>query len=358
MITESGVRYSSFIGAGIKTGHIILAKDCFEFVSDDSMYRNRNSYACISGLEIQKLSESIVIQVICRDFANFTLFLSNDPPSIQIAYHIQNKINITSIFELPAFTNPLFYSIICDKNYGWAIYNKREDFNRMCGHVLNNFIESSVNAKYDVCPTYPNVIFVPKGIRGQNTLMGSSKFRSKGRLPVLSYFYNINNTCIIRCAQPLSGLRNKCYEDIHLLRLFWEMNEPNKKLHIYDARPKINAMANKAQGKGFEDLKDYDFCCFDFLDIPNIHVVRDSIKKYVNVVRSKFTTMSSFWQLIHSTNWPTYIVLIIQSSLTIASVFQTEIIVRSFTTMVSIVLYIAQMDGIVLLSYAHYQVFF
>ncbi|KAF1742240.1 hypothetical protein MXB_1440 [Myxobolus squamalis] len=228
------------------------------------------------------------------------------------------------------------------KDYGWNIYNKREDFSRMCGYQNNNFVESTINLNYEVCPTYPNIVFVPKGSEAQMTLIGSSKFRSKCRFPVLSYFYHGNSTCIIRCAQPLSGIGNKSIEDINLLKLFWQLKEPYKKLQIYDARPKINAMVNKAQGKGFEDLKDYYFCCFQFLDIPNIHVVRDSLAKYLDgdfmndqilAVRSKHDSVSSLWQTINSSNWPSYIELIIQAAIKISSVLKDKTKIRVYIMM-------------------------
>jgi myotubularin-related protein 1/2 len=44
--------------------------------------------------------------------------------------------------------------------------------------------------------------------------------------------------------------------------------------YILDARPKANVLANTAIGGGVEDKEAYPDCEIDFLDIPNIHVVR------------------------------------------------------------------------------------
>lgn len=54
-------------------------------------------------------------------------------------------------------------------------------------------------------------------------------------------------------------------------------SNPNSKyLLILDARPSINAKANRANGGGYEN---YSNCQLKFMDIQNIHVVRESLKK-------------------------------------------------------------------------------
>lgn len=50
-------------------------------------------------------------------------------------------------------------------------------------------------------------------------------------------------------------------------------------MHIYDARPYLNAFANKIKGEGFENTSNYKNIELFFLDIENIHVVRKSYKK-------------------------------------------------------------------------------
>ena len=48
---------------------------------------------------------------------------------------------------------------------------------------------------------------------------------------------------------------------------------------IVDTRPMINAMANRAQGKGYENVEHYTKCEFQFLGIENIHVMRKSLER-------------------------------------------------------------------------------
>lgn len=52
-------------------------------------------------------------------------------------------------------------------------------------------------------------------------------------------------------------------------------------MHIYDARPFMNAVGNKIAGKGYENINCYKNCEIYFLEIHNIHKVRDSFNKLV-----------------------------------------------------------------------------
>ena len=52
-----------------------------------------------------------------------------------------------------------------------------------------------------------------------------------------------------------------------------------KNVHVYDARPYINAFGNKVHGAGFESIQIYKNCEIFFLQIENIHFVRESYKK-------------------------------------------------------------------------------
>lgn len=53
---------------------------------------------------------------------------------------------------------------------------------------------------------------------------------------------------------------------------------------IYDARGYIAALGNKISGKGYESTEYYTNCKIEFLNIPNIHVVRDSYNKVIKSV--------------------------------------------------------------------------
>ena len=43
----------------------------------------------------------------------------------------------------------------------------------------------------------------------------------------------------------------------------------------------MNAMANKAAGKGYETTDNYSNMVFEFYNIQNIHIMRESLQKMI-----------------------------------------------------------------------------
>lgn len=57
-------------------------------------------------------------------------------------------------------------------------------------------------------------------------------------------------------------------------------------VEIYDARPVLNARANKLRGGGYEDCgpnSNYSNCVLKFMDIENIHECRSSYEKLYEI---------------------------------------------------------------------------
>ena len=51
--------------------------------------------------------------------------------------------------------------------------------------------------------------------------------------------------------------------------------------NFFFAISKINAMANRAAGKGYENVAHYENIDFHFIGIENIHVMRQSLQKMI-----------------------------------------------------------------------------
>ncbi|KAH8739137.1 myotubularin related protein 1 [Cryptosporidium ryanae] len=154
---------------------------------------------------------------------------------------------------------------------------------------------SRVNFNYELCNSYPEILIVPRDI-SDNQLIAVSSFRSKNRIPVLSWT-NPNLKCTLwRSSQPKSAFK-RCFEDELLIttisKYYYANNSKDKNFTIYDARPKLNAYANKATGAGFENIDNYPYCKLEFLNIENIHKVRDSWNKMVLVVQ-KISNYNSY----------------------------------------------------------------
>lgn len=115
-----------------------------------------------------------------------------------------------------------------------------------------------------------------------------AEFRSRSRIPVLSWIKHDNsnvkkNPVIARSAQPLCGMSGKrsLFDEIYLKNIS-EANETNKFLYILDARPYLNALANCTTGGGYENEKYYSNCKLSFLNIENIHAMRDSLNSNID----------------------------------------------------------------------------
>lgn len=71
---------------------------------------------------------------------------------------------------------------------GWDFFKIEDEFKRM--KVPNDaWIQTNLNNKYAICDTYPTQLYVPASA-STAMLIGCSRFRSKGRLPVLTYLHD------------------------------------------------------------------------------------------------------------------------------------------------------------------------
>ena len=88
-------------------------------------------------------------------------------------------------------------------------------------------------------------------------------------------------------------------------------------LRLADARPYINAKANSMQGKGFENINALggaSIATIVFLDIQNIHIVRDSLNRF----RDHFYHDAFNNDLLLNSKWTTHIATILRASVAIA----------------------------------------
>jgi myotubularin-related protein 1/2 len=58
---------------------------------------------------------------------------------------------------------------------------------------------------------------------------------------------------------------------------------------------KVNAQANTLMGMGYELASVYHNCVLEFLNVANIHVMRDSLKKLIKSIHDPGGVESSGW---------------------------------------------------------------
>lgn len=271
----------------------------------------------MSSLEKQPLSAGgSPLLIRCKDFRCLTFVIPRDRECQDIYASLQELSNPADIEKLYAFVYASADGT--EKSYGWDLYDTRSEYLRM-GVPNQLWTISSLNNKFELCDTYPKHLFVPASA-STPIILGSSKFRSRGRLPVLSYFHSKTQAAICRCSQPLSGFRARCVEDEQMLHCILKSN-PSKNsdfMYVVDTRPKINAMANKAAGKGYENDNHYTDIKFQFLGIENIHVMRASLQKLLDVCEMKNPTMSAFLQGLEASGWLKHIKAVVDTSVFIA----------------------------------------
>ncbi|XP_026840751.1 myotubularin-related protein 6 isoform X2 [Drosophila persimilis] len=269
--------------------------------------------ASIEKLPLSTTGSPLLIR--CKTFLSVTFVIPKDSECHDVYTSLLKLFQPVSINKLYCFN----YQPAKDdypKSAGWDFFNLEAEFK----HLLvpnDNWTLCSMNEKYELCDTYPRQIYVPKEA---TTLMliSSSRFRSKGRLPALTYLHN-NKASICRCSQPLSGFSARCLEDEQMLEAIRKTNTNTDYMYVVDTRPRINAMANRAAGKGYENEAFYENIKFHFLGIENIHVQRASLQKVLEACEQKSPTMSAFLNALESSGWLKHIRSILDTSSFIAN---------------------------------------
>ena len=184
----------------------------------------------------------------------------------------------------------------------------------------SNLRVSEINSDFSLCPTYPKYFIVPTGV-SDDILRGSSKFRDKGRIPVVSWAGKNAGGLIVRSSQPRSSLLNRSGDDEEYLK---RLNI----LFIIDCRPMLNAYANIANGAGVESLGNYHQGIeLWFASIQNIHHVRDSWEKMFSVSQQFFTgnEKSGWFSGLEATGWYDHISSILKAASVLSEKVQAGI---------------------------------
>ncbi|ELP84271.1 myotubularin, putative, partial [Entamoeba invadens IP1] len=143
-------------------------------------------------------------------------------------------------------------------------------------------------------------VVLPAGNYNMNSL---TKYRAKGRFPVLSWV-GPKNQCLVRSSQALPGTfgQVKCEDDISILESFMKMSGYNY-LFVYDARPKLNTKATRIQGGGMESSSAYPFCSFVNLAMDSIKDVKNSFMKLLKTVVFDTRESYEFKLSIENSKW-------------------------------------------------------
>ena len=213
-----------------------------------------------------------------------------------------------------------------DENYidGWTIYEDEDEFKYQDLDFENTF-RIVDNSTFKFCSTYPKKIVVPISMDDEE-IKKCGNYRTKERFPALTYRYKKNGKCIWRSSQTKSGIKGKTNQDVVLLT---KIAEGSKKLIVFDARPLLNAWANKLKGAGYEDVSQYPQINMEllFCGIPNIHAVRGSCHKVYSTLCFKNETENKNTKAknnMDSGNWYDSIIILIKGAFQISEAIKND----------------------------------
>ena len=259
------------------------------------------------------LKDTRVLKFHVKDNANSTFYLNFE--SLAFPRDIQNLYNFTE----------LYHNVIKkEKHYfnGWSIYDPVREFSREGVTEDNNLglRFCYVNKDFKLCETYPEFLIEPKKISDEE-LKTASQYRTKNRLPIMAYYYYNTNSddsnmvpTIWRSAQNKGGIMGskKNEADMNLISY---IQENCKNLFIYDCRPKLNAMVNRLNGGGYENMNHYDNVDLTFCEIDNIHKARNAINSLFSLCLSeKINDNYKFWSSVDGTGWFTFVYLLLKNA--------------------------------------------
>ncbi|KAE8146422.1 protein phosphatase [Aspergillus avenaceus] len=290
------------------------------------------------------------IRLRCRDFAFVCFYFANESKARDVYESIRLwTCKVGRIEKLYAFT---YQPPPPERELnGWEVYNPLKEWARqgVTDRDGHGWRISRINVDYGFSPTYPALIPIPSTI-SDNTLNYAGRYRSRARVPALTYLHPVNNCSITRSSQPLVGVRqHRSIQDEKLLAAIFSTSrserplatcsppnleressnaspvgessvqplgditnteeleneilafrgESDSKQQIYgaqqqnlivDARPTVNAFAMQAVGLGSENMDNYKFATKAYLGIDNIHVMRDSLNKVIDALKDSDVT--------------------------------------------------------------------
>ncbi|KAI8378587.1 protein-tyrosine phosphatase-like protein [Blakeslea trispora] len=282
------------------------------------------------------------LYIKCRDFMILTLSLLKEGEAQDVFDSIRNLSCVNSIEQMYAYAYQP--RIPFTSKAGWNIYDPLKEYERMGVDVKTDAWRFTlINRDYKYSPTYPRLLVVPSKI-SDNTLNYAAKYRSKARIPALSYMHWNNAATITRSSQPLVGFKQaRSIQDEKLIEAIFSTNVPtgpNGEIIygstaanlIIDARPMANAVGNVARGAGTENMDHYRNCKKIYVAIDNIHVMRDSLAKLSEAMQGIDSTGGQINKTaLQRSGWLKHIAMVMDGTTTIVKnihVYNSHVLVH------------------------------
>ncbi|CAI5440149.1 unnamed protein product [Caenorhabditis angaria] len=279
---------------GRTTGRIVVTRYRLVFIVDDASQKFHRIWTIdvplgqiskvekYGGKSTSSREDGYGFIVYCKDYRSYKF--SSSPLATgrkticdainRYAFPLTNSLPIFAFIHAAESPAPL--------KDGWKIYNPLKEFERQGVRESKQWvILETLNQNYKFSDTYPKL------------------FRSRQRIPVLSWLNKQTGASITRCSQPMTGMtgRRSAEDESHLTNIML-----------------ANANLNRAKGGGYEE--NYENASLIFLDIHNIHVIRESLKKLVLALIPRVDE-KSYYKTLDESKWLNHIQAILEGSVKI-----------------------------------------
>ena len=161
---------------------------------------------------------------------------------------------------------------------------------------------SHANRAHALCSSYPALLLVPSSV-DDATLRAASGFRSRGRVPALTWRHPQNGAALCRSAQPLTGLgERRSPADESIIAAIGMASPQQRPVLIVDCRSRAAAAGNTILGKGTESESRY-LASVVFLSLANIHAVRNAFLKLHELHARVSHRAAEYLPHLHDTLW-------------------------------------------------------
>ncbi|RLN52480.1 hypothetical protein BBJ29_001112, partial [Phytophthora kernoviae] len=168
--------------------------------------------------------------------------------SVLMTYVFPDKIEFLFAFYHRLSENLLEEEPLLPCVLDWDVYNDQAEWERQGVFDNGKWRVSDCNDNFCTIETYSERLVVPTSISDEVKITSQPKVgMSKATSPA--------DESLVAGIASSSLLQDQ--------------------LHIIDCRPMTNALANRAKGYGVESSVNYKNCTVSFMDIPNIHSMRD-----------------------------------------------------------------------------------
>ncbi|ETV99936.1 hypothetical protein, variant 1 [Aphanomyces invadans] len=288
-------------------------------IADIMVQDARSSSAIVStvgytlGMNVQPEKEgddvTNTMEVACKNFEIYRFQLRMTAASINMHNRLVDRLESTHQ------TAPIAFAKVhepSDEGTGnpWSDLEVAESVRLGMKHPSRHNAASSagfritrLNHSFRLCATYPMLLIVPQHVSDAD-LKSIAHFRARGRIPAITYRHRETDTLLARCSQPLVGLRRRrCASDEQYVKIL--QNHAVGGLYIIDCRHQSSAYGNVALGAGFEIAEYYNNVPLLFMNIENIHSMRDSIRRLYDLIKGEIrgSEKSNWLSCLEGTRW-------------------------------------------------------